>query len=82
MVKESVYKNWTNWNYDDIVSYIEPWYGPEDLEVHVEIHMTVQHAINLVKNAHKGHELTGKLTDQELLEDFMVCHWAQFVGKD
>ena len=73
--------NLNSWNYDDVIAYLEPWYGPTQLEVTVEIRMSVRSAINYTKNVHNGHPLTAELSDQELLEDFMVVHWAYFVDK-
>jgi len=58
------------------VYWSEPWYGTEELPVHVELSCSVEHAINLAKNvaAKRGHTY---LNDEEALNDFLAVHWAE-----
>lgn len=57
------------------VYWSEPWYGPGELPVDVELSCSPEHAINLAKNVavKRGHTY---LNDKEALDDFLVVHWA------
>jgi len=61
------------------VAYLEPWYDEGQLPVCVEIRMTVQDAINYTRNKVKYENIKNELSDQELLDEFMVVHWAYYV---
>lgn len=62
------------------VNWVEPWYGPEELEVHVTLECTKEHAINHSKNIAKirGHTYP---SDEEAYLDFIAVHWATEIEK-
>lgn len=58
------------------VYWVEPWYGPGELPVDVELSCSVEHATNYAKNvaAKSGHIYP---TDEAALDDFLAVHWAE-----
>lgn len=55
-----------------IVEWIEPWYGPGELPVHVTLTCSLEHARNATRNAHPEKVIS----DEAALEDFLTIHWA------
>jgi hypothetical protein len=62
------------------IRWTEPWYGPNELEVHVTLECSKEHAINHSKNIAKqlGHEYP---SDEEAYKDFITVHWAEEFDK-
>lgn len=63
-------------NYDSLVEWVEP-FGPQQKQKLI-CRMTIRDAIDFWKEAHP----LSKLTDQEVLDEFVIVHWATYVKEE
>ena len=66
-----------------MIIYDEPWPGlsqdGKDVTCNKQIHVTARDAIMIQRKCYQRHKKLQKLTDDELLDEFMVVHWAKEV---
>ena len=66
-----------------MIIYDEPWPGlsqdGKDVTCNKQIRVKTQDAIRIQRKAYQHCKNLQKLTDDELLDEFMVVHWAEEV---